>query len=83
MRAPSKIDQRDIILAQMVEAFMARDDARYLEAIAWLRDYCDDVQTGHGRKRIGNHWYDPKIYNAWCRTLKNNLRGPNGRRGAQ
>jgi hypothetical protein len=75
MRAPSEIDMRDAMLAQMVDAFMVADDARYLEAIAWLCDYCDEVQTGSGRKRIGNRWYDPERYAIWCETLKNNRRG--------
>ena len=83
MRAPGKIDQRDAMLAQMAEAFMAHDDAHYLEAIAWLRDYCDDLKKLSGKTRIGGHWFDPAIYGAWCKTLRNNNRGPNGRRGDQ
>ena len=75
MRAPSKLDQRDAMLAQMVEAFLADDDARYMEAVAWLRDYCNEVRLQRGHKLIGNHWFDPRIYDAWCKTLKNNQRG--------
>ena len=75
MRAPGKIDQRDAMLAQMAEAFMAHDDARYFEAIAWLRDYCDDLKKLSGKTRIGAHWFDPKLYDTWCETLKNNRRG--------
>lgn len=70
MRAPDQIDQRDIMLAQMADAFMARDDARYLEAVAWLRDYCDGMQHQRGRIKIGVHWFDPAVYDSWVKSLR-------------
>jgi hypothetical protein len=58
-------DERDAMLALMVDAFMANDDVRYRESMAWLRDYSDKLKLRRGRVRIGAHWFDPEIYEAW------------------
>jgi hypothetical protein len=71
--------ERNVMLAQMVDAFMAHDDMRYLEAIARLRDHVDRTKARRGRIRIGAHWFDPDIYAAWVKALavRNSARGGN------
>jgi hypothetical protein len=59
-------DQRDAMLAQMVDAFMTGDWLRYRRAVAWLRDYVDrEKNTDRGLRRVGQRWYSPEAYEIW------------------
>jgi len=79
MRARDDRDQRDVMLAQMVDAFMAGDVVRFREACAWLRDYCDDIKRKSGRVLVGRHWFDPERRAALVRNWHE--QHPVGRRG--
>lgn len=65
MRAPGKIDQRDAMLAQLVEAFMSDDMPRFRDAAAWLRGYVEDCKHERGLKLIGKRWFDPERFARW------------------
>jgi len=70
MRAPDERDQRDAMLAQMVDAFIADDTERYREACLWLRDYAFRVRSQSGKVRVNENWFDPAKSDAWRAKLR-------------
>lgn len=61
---------RDMMLAQLVDAFMADDQPRYRAACRWLTNYAERARARSGRVKHGNSWFDQARFERCQQALK-------------
>jgi hypothetical protein len=60
MRAPTERDQCQAKLDILVEGFMGDDWDAYREAVVWLHDFADQINTERDRVMRGGRWFTPQ-----------------------